>query len=108
MAGSPAGIKGYMDIAYLSTLSCRIGCRRPDVGRRDLARRDDLYKEFIAAASKAYGETIVSNEPNVQEFVALYAMISRMRVQSPPQMLQQSRDVSICAKLKCHSVASLG
>jgi hypothetical protein len=27
----------------------------------------------------------VSNEPNVQEFVALYAMISRMRLQSPPQ-----------------------
>ena len=34
---------------------------------------------------KAYGEAIVSNEPNVQERVALYAMISRMRVQSPPQ-----------------------
>src|SRR6266567_282349 len=55
--------------------ACRIGCRR----------RDDLYKEFIAAASKAYGEAIVSNEPNVQELVALYAMISRMRVKSPPQ-----------------------
>ena len=54
---------------------------------REMARRDDLYKEFIAAASKAYGEAIVSNEPNVQEFVALYAMISRMRVQSPPQTI---------------------
>jgi hypothetical protein len=50
-----------------------------------VARRDDLYKEFISAASKAYGEAIVSNEPNVQELVALYVMISRMRVQSPPQ-----------------------
>jgi hypothetical protein len=47
-----------------------------------MSRRDDLYKEFIAAASKAYGEAIVSNEPNVQEFVA---PISRMRLQSPPQ-----------------------
>ena len=27
----------------------------------------------------------MSNEPNVQEFVALYAMISRIRLQSPPQ-----------------------
>ena len=33
----------------------------------------------------AYGEAVVSNEPNVQEFVALDAMISRMRLQSPPQ-----------------------
>ena len=48
-----------------------------------MAPRDDLYMEFIAAASKAYGEAIVSND--VQELVALYAMISRMRVQSPPQ-----------------------
>jgi hypothetical protein len=52
-----------------------------------MARRDGLYKEFIAAVSKAYGEAIVSNEPNVQEFVALYAMISRMRLQSPPQTI---------------------
>ena len=52
-----------------------------------MARRDDLYKEFIAAASKAYGEAVVSNDPIVQEFVALYAMISRMRVQSLPQIV---------------------
>ena len=103
MADSPIGIKGYMDIAYLSTLSAlagsvvggltsgvatwlsqRVQARESQLAR-EKARRDDLYKEFIAAASKAYGETIVSNEPNVQEFVALYAMISRMRVQSPPQ-----------------------
>ena len=30
-----------------------------------------LYKDFIGAASKAYGEAIMSNEPNVQELVAL-------------------------------------
>jgi hypothetical protein len=41
-------------------------------------------KEFIAAASNAYGEAIVSNEPNVQELVVLCAMTSRMRVQSLP------------------------
>src|SRR6478609_8489939 len=102
MAGSPVGIKGHMDIAYLSTLSALAGSvvggltsgaatwlsqraqARESRLAREMARRDDLYKEFIAAASKAYGEAIVS-EPNVQELVALYAMISRMRVQSPPQ-----------------------
>ena len=91
-----------MDVAYLSTLSALAGSvvggltsgaatwlsqraqARESRLAREMARRDDLYKEFIAAASKAYGEAIVS-EPNVQELVALYAMISRMRVQSPPQ-----------------------
>jgi hypothetical protein len=89
-----------MDIAYLSTLSALagsvVGGLTPVVATllsqraqaresglaREMAGRDDLYKEFIAAASKAYGEANVSNEPNVQEFVALYAMISRMRLQS--------------------------
>ncbi len=89
-----------MDIAYLSTLSAlagsvvggltsgvatwlsqRVQARESQLAR-EMARRDDLYKEFIAAASKAYGEAIVSNEPNVQEFVALYAMISRMRLRA--------------------------
>jgi hypothetical protein len=92
-----------MDVAYLSTLSALGGSvvgaltsgvatwAKPSVQTREsqlareMARRDELYKEFIAAASKAYGEAIVSNEPNVQELVALYAMISRMRVQSLPQ-----------------------
>jgi hypothetical protein len=50
-----------------------------------MSRRDDLYKDFIAAATQAYGKATVSNEPNIQEPVALYAMISRMRVQSLPQ-----------------------
>jgi hypothetical protein len=89
-----------MHIAYLSTLSAltgsvvsgltsgiatwlsqRVQARESQIAC-EMARRDDLYREFIAAASKAYAEAIVSNEPNVQELVALYAMISRMRVQS--------------------------
>jgi hypothetical protein len=48
----------------------------------DLSRRDDLYKDFIVAASKAYGDAMLSNEPKMQDLVALYAMISRMRVLS--------------------------
>jgi hypothetical protein len=50
-----------------------------------MSRRDDLYKDFIVAASKAYGDAILSNEPQVQERVALSALISRMRVVSLPR-----------------------
>jgi hypothetical protein len=92
-----------MDIAYLSTLSALAGSvvggltsgvatwlsQRAQMGEsqlaREMSRRDDLYKEFIAAASKAYGEAVVSSEPDVQALVALYAMISRMRVQCLPR-----------------------
>ena len=87
----------------------RIAGRRPDIGLYDLAeptfpgegrelaremsRRDDLYKDFIVAASKAYGDALVSNEPQIQELVALYAMISRMRVMSLPRTVASAEKV---------------
>src|SRR5260370_37346131 len=49
---------------------------------REMSRRDDLYKDFIVAASRAYGEAMLSYEPQVQKLVALYAMISRVWVVS--------------------------
>jgi len=92
-----------MDIAYVSALAALCGSvvggltagtttwlsQRVQVRAaqraREMSRRDDLYKDFIVAASKAYGEAILSNEPQIQELVALYAMISRMRLLSSPR-----------------------
>ena len=89
-----------MNVAYLSALSALAGSvvgglttgittwlglraqARAGQLAREMSRRDDLYKDFIVAASKAYGEAILSNEPQMQELVALYAMITRMRVVS--------------------------
>jgi hypothetical protein len=33
----------------------------------DLARREDLVREFIIAASKTYGDAIGNNEPKMPE-----------------------------------------
>ena len=92
----------YMNVAYISALSALAGSvvggltsgittwlglraqARAGQLAREMSRRDDLYKDFIVAASKAYGEAILSNEPQIQELVTLYAMISRMRVVSLP------------------------
>ena len=92
-----------MDVAYLSALSALAGSvvggltsgiatwlsqrahARAGQLAREMSRRDDLYKDFIVAASKAYGDAILSNEPQVQELLAVYAMISRMRVVSSPR-----------------------
>jgi len=51
----------------------------------EITRREDLYRDFITAASKTYGDALVSSEPQLPELVALYAMISRMRVVSAPR-----------------------
>jgi hypothetical protein len=89
------------DAAYLSALSALAGSlvggltsglttwlsvrNQARAGRlaHELSQRDDLYKDFIVAASKAYGDAMLTNEPQMQDLVALYAMVSRMRVLSP-------------------------
>ena len=94
-----------MDVAYISALSALAGSvvggltsgittwlnQRVQARAERLAHnkslREDLYKDFIIAASKAYGNAIVSNEPQIQELVALYAIISRMRMLSSPRIV---------------------
>jgi hypothetical protein len=90
-----------MDVAYISALSALAGSviggltsgittlmnQRAQAGQfaHEMSRREELYKDFILAASNAYGNAMMSNEPQIQELVALYAMISRMRVLSRPR-----------------------
>jgi len=94
-----------MDIAYISALSALAGSvvggltsgittwlglrsqARAGQLAHDKSQREDLYRDFIVAASQAYGNAVVSNEPQTQELVALYAMISRMRILSSPTIV---------------------
>ena len=94
-----------MDVAYISALAALAGSivggmtsgvttwlnqrsqTRAAHLDHELARRQDLYRDFVVEASKAYGEALFSNEPQIPELIALYAMISRMRLQSPPQTI---------------------
>jgi len=80
-----------MDIAYLTALSALAGSvfgglttgittwlslhSQARVGHRSgqLVRRQDLFNEFIGAASRAYGEALYSTEPKIQDLIALYA-----------------------------------
>src|SRR6201982_12401 len=94
-----------MDVAYISALSALAGSviggltsgmtswlNQRSVAKagqlaHELLRRQDLYKDFIIAASKAYAEALVVSEPKIEELIALYAMISRMRVTSSPNIV---------------------
>ena len=95
-----------MDAAYLSALSALAGSivggttsgfanwlnqraqAKAGMLAHEVARREDLYRDFIMAASKAYGEAIMSNDPQIHDLIALYAMISRMRILSTPRTIE--------------------
>jgi hypothetical protein len=100
-----------MSVAYLSALSALAGSGvggltsgittwlglrvQAKAGQlaREMSRRHDLYKDFIVTASKAYGGALLSDEPQMPELVALYAMISRMRVVSLPRTVASAEKV---------------
>lgn len=102
-----------MDIAYLSAASALAGSvvggltaslttwitqrtqARSNYLTREMARRDELYKDFIIAASKAYGDAIVSSEPQIQDLILLYAMVSRMRVLSDPKTVACAEKIMV-------------
>ena len=81
LAGS---VVGGLTAGVTTWLSQRVQARAGQLDR-ERSRREDLFKDFIVAASKAYGDAFTSNEPKLQELVALYAMVSRMRVLSLPR-----------------------
>jgi hypothetical protein len=100
-----------MDVAYISALAALAGSMvggltagittwlsqraqaRAGQLAHEMSRRDDLYKDFIVAGSKIYGDAILSSEPQIQEIVALYAMISRMRLMSLPRTVASAEKV---------------
>jgi len=81
LAALSGSVVGGLTSCFTTWLSQRAQARAGQLAR-EMSRRDDLYEDFIVAASKAYGDAILSNEPQIQELLALYAMISRMRLMS--------------------------
>jgi hypothetical protein len=102
-----------MDVAYVSALSALAGSMigglttgittwitqhsqtRAERISHERARRQDLYKDFILAASKAYAEALVVSEPKIDELIGLYTMISRMRVISSPDIVSCAEQVLV-------------
>jgi hypothetical protein len=76
LAGS---VIGGLTSGFTTWLSQRSQARAGMIAH-DLARREDLIRDFIIAASKTYGDAIVNSEAKMPELVDLYAMVSRMRV----------------------------
>jgi hypothetical protein len=60
---------------------------------QDRLRRQDLYKEFIQAASKCFADALQHDKPEIASLTVLYEKISRMRVMSSPAVLAAAEEV---------------
>src|SRR5271163_3841846 len=52
--------------------------------------RQDLYKEFIEEASKCYIDALQHDKGDIPSLVTVYTKISRMRVLSPPKVIDSA------------------
>jgi hypothetical protein len=102
-----------VDVAYISALSALAGSviggltstgttwltqrAQTRAGQivHELERRQDLYRDFIIAASKAYGDALMSSDPHIAELVELYSMVSRMRVLSTPRTIECANKIML-------------
>jgi hypothetical protein len=57
---------------------------------RDLARREDLYKNFIEEASRLYADAYEREDAKISNLVNLYALVSRMRILSSPAIVESA------------------
>ncbi|MBV8114491.1 MAG: hypothetical protein JO300_07090 [Silvibacterium sp.] len=60
---------------------------KADQRMHNVTQREILYRDFVVAASEAFGDAISNSEPKLQQIVTLYGMISRMRIISGPDIV---------------------
>ena len=61
---------------------------------RKLARREELYKDFIEEAAKLHADSLMHEASDISQLVKLYAMISRMRVLSSAPTVETADNVA--------------
>jgi hypothetical protein len=60
---------------------------------QDRIGRQELYREFIEEASKAYADALQHDKPDIPLLVGIYAKMSRMRVLSSPKVVESAERV---------------
>jgi hypothetical protein len=84
---------GGMTSFAASWLTQQTQVKAQQVGHK-LARREELYKDFVEEASKLFADSLLHETPDVSQLIRLYAMISMMRVVSSSTIVQHAEKVA--------------
>jgi hypothetical protein len=101
-----------MDSAYLSAIAALTGTAvggltsffssrlaqnaqfRTQLFLHDKGRRQELYCDFIDEASQLYIDALTNDQPNLFKTITLYALLSRMRFISSPEIIEEAEKVA--------------
>jgi hypothetical protein len=79
--------------SFFSSWLGQSGQLRSQLFLNDKGRRQELYREFVDEASRLYIDSLTRDTPDLTRLVALYALISRMRVLSSPKVIEEAETV---------------
>ncbi len=84
---------GGLTSVFASWLNQRAQARAQWVAQ-DKLRRQELYKEFIGAASKCYIDALQHENADIPALVELYVRLGRMRILSSPNVIESAERVA--------------
>jgi hypothetical protein len=60
---------------------------------QEKVQRQELYKEFIEAATQSYADALQRRDPEISALVVLYGKIGRMRIVSSARVLASTEQI---------------
>jgi hypothetical protein len=63
-----------------------------ELTNRELAKREELYSEFIREGTLCYAKALSQSLQNMDEIVAMYALVNRIRLFASPEVLGAAED----------------
>jgi hypothetical protein len=101
-----------MDTAYLSALAALAGTAvggltsffsswlgqsaqlKAQLLLQEKGHRQELYRDFVEEASRLYIDALTNDQPDLSKTIALYALVSRMRILSSPKVVEEADKVA--------------
>jgi hypothetical protein len=72
----------------LSNFVIQRSATRRELTNREIAQREELYSEFIRQGTGCYAKALSQNLENLDEIVAMYALVNRIRLFASRSVLE--------------------
>jgi hypothetical protein len=89
LAGTVLGALGSMATTWLAATVQERGRRTAQA----IARRENLYGEFIEESSKVFSDALIHKLDDISKLVHLYALVSKLRLFASPKVIATADEV---------------
>jgi hypothetical protein len=93
LAGILAALSGSVigaSTPVLSNFVLQRSVAQREMTNREIAQREELYSEFIRQGMECYAKALSSNLENIDDLVAMYALVNRIRLFASSSVLEAS------------------